>query len=227
MPRTKERLLIVDDEPSLRESFSYVLTEIGYSVRAAEDGISALIEIRKDVPDIILSDLNMPGMSGLEFLSVVRRRFPPIPLIAMSGAFCGDEAPSGIAADAFYQKGSGVRALLKLLEGLPRPERLSADIARPKAPLLIQRNGHDASGEPCVTIECPECLRTFSQSVGGSLSVVREANCVHCRNSIYYTIVEPVDWAPAQTSRSSRREENALVLSQSHSRNTRNGSVYA
>jgi CheY-like chemotaxis protein len=124
MPCKKKRLLIVDDEPSIRESLSLVLTEIGYSVRAAEDGFSALTEIRMEIPDIILSDLNMPGMSGFEFLSVVRRRFPAIPLIAMSGAFSGDEVPSGVAADAFYQKGSGVRALMKIMESLTPPKRL-------------------------------------------------------------------------------------------------------
>jgi CheY-like chemotaxis protein len=181
-----------------------VLTEIGYSVRVAEDGLSALIEIRKEIPDMILSDLNMPGMSGFEFISVVRRRFPALPVIAMSAAFSGNEVPSGVAADAYYQKGSDVRALLKIIDGLPRPERLSTCIAPPKAPLLIRRNGYDIAGEPCVTIECPECLRPFSQSVGGALRVVREANCVHCRNPIYYTIIEPVDWAPAQASRSPR-----------------------
>ena len=53
----------------------------------AEDGFSALAEIRKEVPDILLSDLNMPRMSGFELLSVVRRRFPSIRTIAMSGAF--------------------------------------------------------------------------------------------------------------------------------------------
>ena len=79
MPRTKERLLIVEDEPSIRESLSSALTEIGYPVRTAEDGFSALLEIRKQIPDMILSDLNMPGMSGFELLSVVRRRFPAIP----------------------------------------------------------------------------------------------------------------------------------------------------
>jgi CheY-like chemotaxis protein len=106
MPNTKARLLIVDDEPSIRNSLSLVLAEIGYPVRSAEDGLSALLELRNDVPDILITDLNMPGMSGFELLAVVRRRFPSIHTIAMSGAFCGNEVPSGVAADAFYQKGS-------------------------------------------------------------------------------------------------------------------------
>jgi len=99
-PPTK--LLIVDDDPSIRDLLSETLTEIGFSVRSAEDGPSALAEIRKDIPDILLSDLNMPGMPGFELLSVVHSHSPSIPLIAMSGAFSGDEVPSGVAADAFY-----------------------------------------------------------------------------------------------------------------------------
>ncbi|MGB0064391.1 MAG: response regulator [Terracidiphilus sp.] len=206
MPSKNERLLIVDDEPAIRISLSSMLFQIGYPVRAAENGIAALIEIRREIPDMILSDLNMPCMSGFEFLSVVRRRFPAIPVIAMSGAFCGDEVPSGVAADAFYQKGSDVRSLLKIMESLTPPKWTPVRQPSSTTPLFIQRNGHDASGEPYVTIACPECLRPFNQSIDGSLSAVREANCVHCRNPICYTIVEQVDWAAAQVSRS--REAN-------------------
>lgn len=195
------RLLIVDDEPVIRSSMSRVLTEIGFSVRSAEDGLSALVEIRNEVPDLILSDLEMPGMSGFEFLSVVRRRLPSIRVIAMSGAFSGDEVPSGVAADAFYPKGGGVRCLLKIIDGLAWPERLPANQPNPSAPLRIQRNGHDGSGEPCVAIACPDCLRTFQQPVGGSLGVGREAQCVHCRNTVYYAIMEPVDSAPCRSAR--------------------------
>jgi len=61
--------------------------------------LTALAEIRNEVPDIILSNLNMPDRSAFEFLSVVRRRLPPLRVIAMSGAFRGDEALSGVAAD--------------------------------------------------------------------------------------------------------------------------------
>ena len=119
MPCTKTSLLVVDDAPSIRESLRSVLTEIGYSIRAAEEGFSALIEIQKNTPDTILPDLNMPGISGFEFLSVVRRRFPSIPVIAMSGAFSGDEIPSGVVADGFFQKGRDFGDLLRLIESLP------------------------------------------------------------------------------------------------------------
>ena len=131
MLNTKGSLLIVDDESSIRISLSHVLTEIGYSVRIAEDGFSALAEMHQGgVPDILLSDLNMPGMSGFELLSVVRRRFPVIRTVAMSGAFSGDEVPSGVAADAFYQKGSSLGSLLKIMEALPQMARHASQSCR-------------------------------------------------------------------------------------------------
>lgn len=130
------------------------LDEIGFSVRSAENGLSALVEIGRKVPDVVLSDLNMPRMSGFEFLQLVRRHFPLIHLIAMSGAFVGDEVPSGVAADAFYQKGSGVRCLLKIIERFAQPRPLPVHQGTTSVPLWILRNGYDASGEPCVSIDC-------------------------------------------------------------------------
>ena len=61
MPDTHIRILIVDDEPSIRISMSRLLTELGYHARSAAEGFSALREIREEMPDILLTDLNMPG----------------------------------------------------------------------------------------------------------------------------------------------------------------------
>jgi CheY-like chemotaxis protein len=208
MHETRERLLIVDDEPAIRVSLALILSEVGYRAGVAEDGFSALAEIKKESPDILLSDLNMPGMSGFELLTVVRRRFPAMQTVAMSGAFSGNEVPSGVAAHRFYQKGSSIGSLLKILETLPRSERVVHD-PTPAPPIRIERSKYDAGGEPCVTIDCPECLRTFSQAVGGSLSSIRQADCIHCRSTIYYTIVEPVDWVPAELLQRDRAERNS------------------
>jgi CheY-like chemotaxis protein len=86
MPNAKPELLVVDDALSVRMSLLSMLTALHYAVRVAPDGFTALTEIRQEVPDLILSELNMPGMSGGELLSVVRRRFPSIRAIAMSSA---------------------------------------------------------------------------------------------------------------------------------------------
>jgi len=74
----KGRILVVDDEPSVRESLQSLLTEVGYEVSTAVDGFDALLRLKTFVPDVIISDLNMPQMSGFELLSVLRRRFPEI-----------------------------------------------------------------------------------------------------------------------------------------------------
>jgi CheY-like chemotaxis protein len=190
MPDTQVRLIIVDDEPSIRMSMSLVLTEIGYLVRSASDGFSALREIRHEAPDILLSDLNMPGMSGFELLSVVRHRFPAIKVIAMSGTFSGDEVPSGVAADAFYQKGSSIGSLQRTIESLPRPNRMLPMLTETLQPIRIESIGYDSSGEAYLTIACPECLRTFVQPLGSSAHLLRETGCIHCRSSIRYAIVQ-------------------------------------
>jgi len=102
---SKHRVLVVDDEPGIRESMAMFLTAAGYEVSTAEHGFDALLQLRSATPDVIISDLNMPQMSGFEFLSVVRRRFPEILVVAVSGAYeSGDCVPGGVIADAFYAK---------------------------------------------------------------------------------------------------------------------------
>jgi CheY-like chemotaxis protein len=130
MHSNKAKILIVDDEPALRESLSQIFIACGYRVCCAHDGFSALDEMKKELPDLILSDLNMPGMSGFDFLSIVHRGFPAIRAIAMSGAFTGSEVPSGVTADAFYEKGTGMNALLHIVGSTIRRPGTVRDSAR-------------------------------------------------------------------------------------------------
>ena len=111
-------LLVVDDEPALRTTLAEILVGFGHRVRCAADGHAALTELDQRMPDIILSDLYMPGMSGFELLSQVRREFPEVKLVAMSSAFPAGEMPQGVAADAFYQKGGGLGPLLRIVAGM-------------------------------------------------------------------------------------------------------------
>jgi len=169
-----------------------ILIESGYTVRIASDGFSALVEIREEIPDLILSDLNMPGMSGFELLSVVRRRFPSIRVVAMSSAYSGADLPLGVAADAFYEKGTSPASLLRMLEDIT-PSVQSRLVLRPRllAPIWIPTNGHNTSGDPYVTISCPECLRAFPQVLDQSGATTLETMCAWCRFPIHYAIVDP------------------------------------
>ena len=184
MAATKAKVLVVDDDPAIRDILSAVLTEIGYEVRAVEDGFTGLIEIRKDAPDILLSDLNMPGMSGFELLCVVRHQFPAIQAVAMSGMFSSSEVPSGIAADAFYQKGTGVSSLLRMLQTLPCHGRVSADHATVLQPLFPLRDDYVDLGDLQEMISYSECLRMVSIVQSQTISQMREVVCPQCSGLI-------------------------------------------
>ena len=92
----KHRVLVVDDEESIRLVYAQLLHRQGYEVATAENGFDALLQLKHSLPEVIISDLNMPKMSGFEFLSVVRRRFPKISVIASSGAYASSVVPSGM-----------------------------------------------------------------------------------------------------------------------------------
>lgn len=211
MLNSSRTLLVVDDAPAVRLSISLLLSEIGYVTRTAGNGFEALAAIRIDIPSYLLSDLNMPGMSGFELLSVVRQRYPSIQVIAMSGSFSGEEVPSGVIADAFYQKGCGARSLVRIIERLGQLQLRPSIHPVAKSPLRIQRNGLDSSGSPYVTVHCPECLRTFPETISGSLSTIREAHCKHCQQAVYYTIIDPVEW---------EHEDSSMIASREMRRNT-------
>jgi len=115
MSDTSLNVLIVDDDALLRMSMLQTLTQAGYKVRSVDGGHAALSEIDRETPDLLLSDLNMHGLSGFELLSVVRHRFPAVHVIAMSGAYFGDSVPTGVLADAFYEKGRGVGSLMQMV----------------------------------------------------------------------------------------------------------------
>jgi CheY-like chemotaxis protein len=194
MAGTTVNLLVVEDDAALRVSLSHIFAAFGHCVRCAADGFSALSELRVDVPDIILSDLNMPGMSGFEFLSVVRRRFPSIKVIAMSSAFAIDDIPPGVAADAFYQKGSNLGHLLEIVEGMTTPEApQSLKPAGTAAPIWVERTGHGSPGGANIMLTCPECLRAFPQLSLETPFPVHETNCIYCNSAFDYAVVQPTD----------------------------------
>ena len=106
MPRQFDyRMLIVDDDTVFCEIADELFSTLGYTVRCADDGFQALAIMKQALPDIIICDLNLPKMSGFELLSIIRRRFPQIPVIAMSGEYTGTDLPPGVIADAYLQKG--------------------------------------------------------------------------------------------------------------------------
>jgi len=119
------KLLIIDEDVSVRTSLSLVFSTLGYRMRSSKDALSGLSELTKDIPDVLLCDLDMVRMSSLEFLLIVRRRFPSVRVIARGQDFSGNKVPHGVAADAYYQKGTGPVRLIKAVEAMIQTKRLA------------------------------------------------------------------------------------------------------
>ena len=77
-------ILIVDDDPRLRQSFEKLLTAEGHTVWTAPDGETALNMVRANSPDVVIMDIRMPGMSGLETFKVMHQIEPKLPVIIMT-----------------------------------------------------------------------------------------------------------------------------------------------
>jgi CheY-like chemotaxis protein len=189
MSHGKTRLLIVDDEPATRHLLSEIFSRMGHEVVCAEDGFSALRQIRKSAPDVILSDLNMPGMSGFELLSVVRRRLPGIYVIATSGAYSGKSIPHAIAADAFYEKASSLKDLFEAVKTASEGRSRAVHPDAASAPIWISPD----YASTLISIGCPECLRTFPQRPPTDGFIVHEAECPFCYRSVHYAVVDVLD----------------------------------
>jgi len=188
MPASGPKLLVVEDDPDLRTLLSGILKACGYGVRSSSDGLSALKEIRADMPDIVLSDLFMPGMSGFELLSVIRRRFPGIQVVAMSSAYSGGQTAAGIDADAFYEKATNFQSLLAIIEEIRRNRTVVSRHSKTASPIWIAA-AENSFGEARVSLSCAECLRTFAEGLSKISTTIRESACPFCLTPIRYALV--------------------------------------
>ena len=103
-----ERILFVDDEEQIRKLLSTWLTRHGYEISVANDGWEALKTIRAKAPDLVITDVNMPNMNGLELTRRMRadHRTARIPVIMLSARKQADDVLSGYAegADEYVPK---------------------------------------------------------------------------------------------------------------------------
>ncbi len=91
------RVLIVDDEPPIRRFLRTSLSAQGYDIVEAEDGVKALDEVRRMSPDVLVLDLGLPGMDGLEVIRRLRGGGASLPIIVLSSR--ADEAGKVEALD--------------------------------------------------------------------------------------------------------------------------------
>jgi putative nucleotidyltransferase with HDIG domain len=119
-------ILIVDDEFSVRDILSDVLESEGYSIKTAEDGIEALHIIRREPPDLVITDMKMPRMGGMELLYQINNLRTKITTIMMTGFATVETAVEAIKKGAYdyIMKPFQFSSLLRVIEHAVEKQRL-------------------------------------------------------------------------------------------------------
>ncbi len=183
------RILLADDDEALLVTLGARLSDEGYDIRTGRDGFEALAVMREGAPDLLVCDLRMPNMSGFELLSVVRRRFPAVAVIAYSGEFVAAANPT-LLCDKLIVKGrnsnfellDAIRDLLSQSPLRTQPAKIFA------APAWIPRstNGY-------FVLTCCDCLRSFSiLTRDGMIGEDAVAKCIHGGIDVKYHIDDSV-----------------------------------
>ncbi len=132
LPRSRNwRILVVDDEPDMLENVARILRRNAHQCVTARSGQEAVAMLEREHPDLVLTDLRMPGMDGLGLLRTVKRVSPPTPVVIFT-AYASDAAAreaSAAGAAGFLVKpftaAELLQAVLRALEpnghGLPEP----------------------------------------------------------------------------------------------------------
>ena len=121
-------ILVVDDEPQLRRAMKATLTDLGYSVIESKSGEEALEALRHDTPDLILLDLNMPGIGGLEACRAIRET-SDVPIIVLSVRNTERDKVQVLdaGADDYVTKPFGIQELLARIRAAIRRVPSSGD----------------------------------------------------------------------------------------------------
>uniref|UniRef100_A0A7C6A8N7 Response regulator n=1 Tax=candidate division WOR-3 bacterium TaxID=2052148 RepID=A0A7C6A8N7_UNCW3 len=118
----KKRILLVDDEPEMLEVNSVLLQSYGYEILQAKDGLAALEMINHNPPDLILLDLMIPGIDGIQLCALLKhnKNLKKIPILVLSARFSEDDKKTAktAGADGYITKPFEPQTLLAKIEEL-------------------------------------------------------------------------------------------------------------
>src|SRR5689334_6827093 len=100
--RTKARILVVDDEPTICDALRVAIATDGYAVQSAENAIQAIAELERQEFDVVLADLSLPRVSGLELLDRVKKSWPGTEVIVITGQGSIATAVDAIKRGAYH-----------------------------------------------------------------------------------------------------------------------------
>ncbi len=140
------RIMLVDDEEDFVEMLSLRLEEAGEKVTSAFNGKQCLDLLEKDSAriDVVILDIKMPGMDGIDVLREIKRKYPLLEVIMLTGHGTTESAVEGMKLGAYdyLLKPADFKELMKKLEGArKRKEEQEERIRQAEAKLLVRRTG--------------------------------------------------------------------------------------
>ncbi len=156
------QVLVVDDEPVLAELVSMALRYEGWDIATAGDGAAALALARENPPDVVVLDVMLPDMSGLDVLRSLRERQPGLPLLLLTAKDSVEDRIAGLTAggDDYVTKPFSIEEVVLRLRALLRRTGVaddSSDAQLVVGDLILDEDSHEVSrgGEP-ITLTATE-----------------------------------------------------------------------
>jgi DNA-binding NtrC family response regulator len=166
------KILVVDDEAAARSALSELLRDEGYVVHTAGDGFKALGQLDEWAPDIVVTDVQMPGMSGIELMEKIRERMPSVGVVVMTAFGSVENAVAAMqaGADDYLTKPVHFPELLLILERMLESKALRQENERLRDAL----GGSDANEVGWVGSSKParELMSLVKQVAGSDASVL-------------------------------------------------------
>lgn len=118
--QNKKIILVIDDEPDIRDLLKDFLEDNDFFVQAVDDGAEALEFMEKETPDIVITDLLLPGEHGIDLIKIIKEKYF-IPVIVISGIYRAEEVTHVIKeefVEAFFEKPLELNALLEIINSI-------------------------------------------------------------------------------------------------------------
>jgi DNA-binding NtrC family response regulator len=134
----QRHVLVVDDDPGLAELYRIRLEFEGYKASVAHSGHAALEEIRRDRPDVIVMDIRIPDIDGLELMGRILALDPDIHVVLNSGYACYQDSFLSWSADAYVLKSTDLEPLMSEIRRLaPSPRHSDRSSTEPRRRLAV------------------------------------------------------------------------------------------
>jgi two-component system OmpR family response regulator len=171
-------VLVVDDEPVLAELLTMALRYEGWAVTTAGDGAAAIASARKEPPDVVVLDVMLPDMSGLEVLAKLREQIPGLPLLLLTAKDALEDRIAGLTAggDDYVTKPFSLEEVVLRLRALLRRTHITTETAGAKivvGDLVLDEDSHEvtrAGDEISLTTTEFELLRFMMRNAKKVLS---------------------------------------------------------